>query len=69
MLSPEEQLAMIKRGTVEIILEKELLHKLEKSCEEKKPLRVKAGFDPTAPDIHLGHTVLLEKMRQFHAPD
>jgi tyrosyl-tRNA synthetase len=65
MLSPEEQLATIKRGTVEIILEKELLHKLEKSCKERKPLRVKAGFDPTAPDIHLGHTVLLEKMRQF----
>jgi tyrosyl-tRNA synthetase len=65
MLSPEEQLAIIKRGTVEIILEKELLHKLEKSCKEGKPLRVKAGFDPTAPDIHLGHTVLLEKMRQF----
>jgi len=65
MLSPEEQLAAIKRGTIEIILEKELLHKLEKSCKERKPLRVKAGFDPTAPDIHLGHTVLLEKMRQF----
>ncbi len=65
MLSPEEQLATIKRGTVEIILEKELLHKLEKSCKAGKPLRVKAGFDPTAPDIHLGHTVLLEKMRQF----
>jgi tyrosyl-tRNA synthetase len=67
MLSPEEQLASIKRGTVEIILEKELLHKLEKSFKEKKPLRIKAGFDPTAPDIHLGHTVLLEKMRQFQA--
>ena len=65
MLSPEEQLATIKRGTVEIILEKELLHKLEKSFKEKKPLRIKAGFDPTAPDIHLGHTVLLEKMSQF----
>lgn len=65
MLSPEEQLAIIKRGSVEIILEKELLHKLVKSCKERKPLHVKAGFDPTAPDIHLGHTVLLEKMRQF----
>src|SRR5208337_1202352 len=65
MLSPEEQLAIIKRGTVEIILEKELLHKLEKSFKGKKPLRIKAGFDPTAPDIHLCHTVLLEKMRQF----
>ncbi|GER94122.1 tyrosine--tRNA ligase [hot springs metagenome] len=65
MLSPERQFEIIKRGTVEIILEKELLHKLEKSVKEKRPLKIKAGFDPTAPDIHLGHTVLLEKMRQF----
>jgi tyrosyl-tRNA synthetase len=65
MLSPEKQFEIIKRGTVEIILEKELLHKLEKSFKENKPLKIKAGFDPTAPDIHLGHTVLLEKMRQF----
>ncbi len=65
MLSPEEQLTIIKRGTIEVILEKELLRKLEKSCKEKKPLKIKAGFDPTAPDIHIGHTVLLEKMRQF----
>src|SRR3990172_361963 len=65
MLEPEKQLEIIKRGTVEIILEKELLHKLERSFKEKRPLIIKAGFDPTAPDIHLGHTVLLEKMRQF----
>jgi tyrosyl-tRNA synthetase len=65
VLSPEKQLEIIKRGATEIILEKELLHKLERSCREDRPLRVKAGFDPTAPDIHLGHTVLLEKMRQF----
>lgn len=65
MLSPEKQFEIIKRGTVEIILEKELLHKLEKSFKENRPLKIKAGFDPTAPDIHLGHTVLLEKMRQF----
>ncbi|MEW5744205.1 MAG: tyrosine--tRNA ligase [Nitrospirota bacterium] len=65
MLAPEKQLELIKRGVVEIILEKELLKKLEKSFRENKPLRIKAGFDPTAPDIHLGHTVLLEKMRQF----
>lgn len=65
MLTPEKQLEIIKRGTVEILLEKELLHKLERSYKENKPLRVKVGFDPTAPDIHLGHTVLLEKMRQF----
>jgi tyrosyl-tRNA synthetase len=61
MLSPEEQLKIIKRGAVEIIHEGELLRKLG----EGRPLKVKVGFDPTAPDIHLGHTVLLEKMRQF----
>jgi tyrosyl-tRNA synthetase len=65
MLIPEKQLEVIKRGTVEIIIEADLLKKLEKSYNEKKPLKIKAGFDPTAPDIHLGHTVLLEKMRQF----
>ena len=65
MVEPEKQLEIIKRGVTEIILEKDLLRKLEKSFGEKRPLRIKAGFDPTAPDIHLGHTVLLEKMRQF----
>jgi tyrosyl-tRNA synthetase len=65
MLKPEKQFETIKRGAVEIIVEAELLRKLRKSYEEKRPLRIKAGFDPTAPDIHLGHTVLLEKMRQF----
>ncbi len=65
MISPEKQLEIIRRGTVEILLEKDLLHKLEKSYKENTPLKIKAGFDPTAPDIHLGHTVLLEKMRQF----
>lgn len=65
MLKPEQQLEIIKRGSVEIITEKELIQKLEKSYWEGSPLRIKAGFDPTAPDIHLGHTVLLEKMRQF----
>ena len=65
MLAPEKQLEIIKRGAVEIISEKDLLDKLERSYKENKPLRIKAGFDPTAPDIHLGHTVLLEKMRQF----
>src|SRR5208337_5451882 len=64
-MKPEKQLEIIKRGTVEILLEKELLLKLEKSHAEDRPMRIKAGFDPTAPDIHLGHTVLLEKMRQF----
>ncbi|MFI5294659.1 MAG: tyrosine--tRNA ligase [Thermodesulfovibrionales bacterium] len=65
MLPPERQLEVIKRGAVEIISEKDLLDKLERSYKGNKPLRIKAGFDPTAPDIHLGHTVLLEKMRQF----
>ncbi|MFN4306439.1 tyrosine--tRNA ligase [Sulfurihydrogenibium azorense] len=61
MLSPEEQLKLIKKGTLEIISEEELLDKLK----EGRPLIVKAGFDPTAPDLHLGHTVLLQKLRTF----
>jgi len=65
MLTPEEQFGIIKRGAVEILLEDELLQKLEHSHKTKTSLKVKVGFDPTAPDIHLGHTVLLEKMRQF----
>ncbi|MEW6066981.1 MAG: tyrosine--tRNA ligase [Nitrospirota bacterium] len=65
MVKPEKQLEIIKRGAVEIITEEELLQKLKRSYNEKTPLRIKAGFDPTAPDIHLGHTVLLEKIRQF----
>jgi len=65
MLKPEEQIKIIKRGAVEIVIEDELLKKLEYSFNRGKPLRIKAGFDPTAPDIHLGHTVLLEKMKQF----
>ena len=60
-----EQMEIIKRGAVEILLEKELAEKLEKSEKSGVPLRIKAGFDPTAPDLHLGHTVLLHKMRQF----
>ncbi len=65
MIAPVEQLKIIKRGVVEIIQEDELLEKLKESFITGKPLRVKAGFDPTAPDLHLGHTVLLNKMRQF----
>jgi len=65
MPTAKEQFEIIKRGAVEIIVEGDLLKKLERSVSEKKPLRVKAGFDPTAPDIHVGHTVLLNKMRQF----
>jgi len=65
MLSLEEQLKIIQRGTVEIIPEEELIDKLKACIRENKPLRVKQGFDPTAPDIHLGHTVCLRKLRQF----
>ncbi|MEK6697843.1 MAG: tyrosine--tRNA ligase [Nitrospirota bacterium] len=65
MLSAKEQFEIIKRGAAEIIVEEDLRKKLEKSASTGKPLRIKAGFDPTAPDIHLGHTVLLNKMRQF----
>ena len=60
-----EQMEVIKRGTVEILLEKELHEKLEKSRQTGVPLTIKAGFDPTAPDLHLGHTVLIQKLRQF----
>lgn len=60
-----EQLGIIRRGTVEILVEKELQEKLEKSAKTGVPLVVKAGFDPTAPDLHLGHTVLIQKLRQF----
>lgn len=59
------QLDRIRRGTSEIISEAELKSKLSKSLKDKTPLRIKAGFDPTASDIHLGHTVLLRKLRQF----
>ncbi|QHI28015.1 tyrosine--tRNA ligase [Acinetobacter haemolyticus] len=60
-LPAEEQLALIQRGTHEIISEEDLLKKLK----ENRPLRVKAGFDPTAPDLHLGHTVLINKLKTF----
>ena len=61
----DKQLELIGRGTVEIIQLDELKKKLESAIKSNKPLVVKAGFDPTAPDIHLGHTVLLRKMRHF----
>ncbi|SDI30376.1 tyrosine--tRNA ligase [Pseudomonas panipatensis] len=61
MKSVEEQLALIKRGADEILVEAELVAKLKRG----QPLRIKAGFDPTAPDLHLGHTVLINKLRQF----
>jgi len=61
----EEQIAVIKRGAVDLISEKELRDKLTRSEKERRPLRVKLGLDPTAPDLHLGHTVVLQKLKQF----
>src|SRR5271154_4798709 len=61
----DEQLAYLKKGAAEIVKESELRSKLERSLASGKPLRVKAGFDPTAPDLHLGHTVLLRKLKHF----
>jgi tyrosyl-tRNA synthetase len=61
----DEQLAYIKKGAAEIIHERELRERLENSLKTGKPLRVKAGFDPTAPDLHVGHTVLMRKLKHF----
>jgi len=61
----QKQIEVIKRGAAGIVSEEELVKKLEAAHKENRPLRVKAGFDPTAPDIHVGHTVLLRKLRQF----
>jgi len=60
-MTQQDALSLIKRGADELLLESDLLHKFALG----RPLRIKAGFDPTAPDLHLGHTVLLNKMRQF----
>ncbi len=65
MKSVEEQVALIERGTVDLISREELVKKLTRSRETGKPLVIKAGFDPTAPDLHLGHTVLLQKLHHF----
>ncbi len=65
MQSIDLQMEIILRGAAEVISEEELRKKLQRSIETGKPLRVKAGFDPTAPDLHIGHTVLLQKMKQF----
>ncbi len=64
-MDPRKQLDIIKRGTAGVISEEELLKKLTESAAKKRPLRVKAGFDPTAPDLHLGHTVLIQKLKHF----
>jgi len=61
----DEQLAYLRKGAAEIIRESDLRERLEKSRQSGKPMRVKAGFDPTAPDLHLGHTVLMRKLKHF----
>src|SRR5262245_39189021 len=61
----DEQITFLRKGTVDCIPEDELRRKLDRSAKTGRPLRVKAGFDPTAPDIHVGHTVLIRKMRHF----
>lgn len=65
MKSVEEQIALIERGTVDVISREDLAKKLIRSRETGVPLKIKAGFDPTAPDLHLGHTVLIQKLRHF----
>ena len=60
-LTLDEQLALIERGTQEILSREDLIAKLK----QNRPLRIKAGFDPTAPDLHLGHTVLINKLKHF----
>ena len=64
-MSAKEQLRIICKGASQLVGEKELLEKLERSCKTGKPLTVKLGLDPSAPDIHLGHTVVLRKIRQM----
>ena len=61
----EEQIALIERGTVDLINKDELIAKLKQSAKTGQPLKIKAGFDPTAPDLHLGHTVLIQKLKHF----
>src|SRR6476646_1251381 len=61
----DEQLSYLKKGVVDLIREEDLRKKLERSAKTGKPLRVKLGVDPTSPDIHLGHTVVLRKLRAF----
>ena len=65
MVSVEEQLALIERGAVDFISREEMEKKLKRSVETGVPLKIKAGFDPTAPDLHLGHTVLIQKLKHF----
>ena len=64
-LDPEQQLKIIKNNVEEVIPENELLNKLKSSFESKTPLNIKAGFDPTSADLHLGHTLLIKKLKVF----
>lgn len=64
-LTPEEQLRELKKGVVDFISEEEMLKKLKKSYDSGKPLHIKTGFDPSRPDLHIGHTVVMNKMKQF----
>ena len=61
----DEQVSLIERGTVDVVSREDLVRKLRKSQETGVGLKIKAGFDPTAPDLHLGHTVLIQKMKHF----
>ncbi|MGW8288522.1 MAG: tyrosine--tRNA ligase, partial [Desulfobulbales bacterium] len=61
----DEQISLIERGTVDVVSRDDLVGKLKKSGESGIPLKIKTGFDPTAPDLHLGHTVLIQKMKHF----
>jgi len=63
--SIEEQLELIERGTVDVISREDLVNKLKKAQDAGRPLKIKAGFDPTAPDLHIGHTVLIQKLKHF----
>ena len=63
--SVNEQMDLLRQGVVDLVSEEELAAKLERSRNEERPLVVKVGFDPSAPDIHLGHTVVMHKMKQF----
>ena len=64
-ITAREQMDVIKKGTVEIIPEDELYKKIEKSIKENKPLNIKLGCDPSKPDLHIGHAVVLNKLREF----
>ena len=64
-ISAPEQLNIMKRGCDELLVEAEMLNKIERSIATKTPLRAKLGLDPTRPDLHVGHSVVLNKLRQF----